>query len=194
MSAGWSASRKTYNSRLIAKKKQRFWSPLLFHCISVHFSTYLRPSSADIPPSYSSLEDLHLAVHVFCSPNWPSLFTRPSTSWNKATPHPSPRGVWMFQKGTTFGDGLPENLGETIAKRRPSRKEIKASKQRLQQLKKKSSTVERKRRDLEIHLRNIDDHDNNVKVRTGNEKKSPSLSIRPSYGLKVTNLSDWKGR
>ena len=96
----------------------------------------------------------------------------------------------MFQKGTTFGDGLPENLGETIAKIRPSRKEIKASKQRLQQLKKKSSTVERKRRDLEIHLRNIDDHDNNVKVRTGNEKKSPSLSIRPSYGLEVTNLSD----
>ena len=96
----------------------------------------------------------------------------------------------MFQKGTTFEDGLPENLGETIAKRRPSRKEIKASKQRLQQLKKKSSTVERKRRDLEIHLRNIDDHDNNVKVRTGIEKKSPSLSIRPSYGLGVTNLSD----
>ena len=88
------------------------------------------------------------------------------------------------------GDGLPENLGETIAKRRPNRKEIKASKQRLQQLKKNSSTVERKRKDLEIHLRNIDDHDNNVKVRTGNEKESPSLSIRPSYGLEVTNLSD----
>jgi len=73
----------------------------------------------------------------------------------------------MFQKGTTFGDGLPENLGETIGKRMPSRKEIKVSKQRLQEWKKKSSIVARKRRDLGIHLRNINDHDN-MKFRTGN--------------------------
>ena len=144
---------------------------LIFHLLILLLKTYILPSMFSAGQTGHCcllvpvlLETKQLPIHPLegseCSKKVPHLEMACPKIWAKSSP----------------------KEGQAGKKKKP--------KQRLQQLKKKSSTVERKRRDLEIHLRNIDDHDSNVKVRTRNERKSPSLSIRPSYGLEVTNLSD----